>query len=155
MNEIHINLADEDQTEQFGRLLAQLIKAPLTIYLEGDLGTGKTRLSRAILHGLGHDGVVKSPTYTLVEPYQLDAIVVYHFDLYRLAEPSELEYMGIRDYFTNDALVLVEWPNRGAGFLNPQDVCIQLDFAGEGRDCIVSAHSAMGETVLDQLKQNL
>ena len=155
MTELRINLSDEDQTEAFGRLLARLIKIPFTIYLEGDLGTGKTRLSRALLHGLGHEGVVKSPTYTLVEPYHLDDKVVYHFDLYRLAEPSELDFMGIRDYFTENALVLVEWPNRGTGFLNPQDMTIRLEFAGQGRDCTVSAHSVAGDALIDQLKQNL
>ena len=155
MTDLDIKLSDEDHTEQFGRLLARLIKTPFTVYLEGDLGTGKTRLSRALLHGLGHEGVVKSPTYTLVEPYELDDRVVYHFDLYRLAEPSELDFMGIRDYFTENALVLVEWPNRGTGFLNPQDITIHLEFAGRGRHCSLSAHTAAGEALIDQLKQNL
>ena len=155
MTEVQINLENEEGTEQFGRLLARLIKIPFTIYLEGDLGTGKTRLSRALLHGLGHVGVVKSPTYTLVEPYHLNNLVIYHFDLYRLAEPSELDFMGIRDYFTDNALVLVEWPSRGEGFLNPQDLTIRLQFAGQGRDCTVTAHTIEGELFIDQLKQNL
>ncbi len=155
MIELQLNLPDEDATEQFGRQIATRMTLPFTIYLRGNLGAGKTRLSRAVLHGLGHEGVVKSPTYTLVEPYQLNKIMVYHFDLYRLAEPSELEYMGVRDYFTDNALLLVEWPDRGNGFMKAADLTIELSFAGHGRDCHIMAHSRAGEELLQDLKQNL
>ena len=150
-----MRLENEEDTEQFGNVMAQYLQSPMTIYLKGELGSGKTRLSRAILHGLGHTGVVKSPTYTLVEPYQLEQITVYHFDLYRLADASELDFMGIRDYFTDNSVVLVEWPDKGIGFLNPADLSIQLNFAGDGRDCSIQSFSEAGKILVNNLKQNL
>jgi len=155
MSKFEIALVTEQATEQFGVSLAKLIEAPLVVYLEGELGAGKTRLARAILHGLGHKGNVKSPTYTLVEPYTLDAMRCFHFDLYRLADPMELDFMGIRDYFENDCLCLIEWPEKGRGMIEKADLDVLMTYQGSGRHCTVYAKTPRAEQLLEQLKENL
>lgn len=148
-------LEDESDTEQLGRELAKQVAASgqgLTVFLNGDLGMGKTTLSRGVMRGLGHEGAVKSPTYTLVEPYEDLRPVAYHFDLYRLGDPEELEYMGIRDYFTGQSLCLIEWPERGKGLLPEADLEIRLEREGEGRSAMIRAGSAQGAALLNQLE---
>lgn len=145
--ELTLYLEDEVATESLGRALAALVAQDgqgLTVFLEGNLGTGKTTLSRGVMRGLGHDGAVKSPTYTIVEPYEHLNPPAYHFDLYRLGDPEELEYMGIRDYFQGRNLCLIEWPERGQGILPAADLWIRLDVSGEGRRVLVSAATSRG-----------
>ena len=126
-------LADEAATLALGAELGHRLAAGGCVYLEGDLGAGKTTLVRGILRGLGHNGAVKSPTYTIVEPYEIRGVHIYHFDLYRLSDPEELELVGVREYFDAGSLCLLEWPERGAGVVPAPDLTITLAVNGHGR----------------------
>ncbi|MEN9433350.1 MAG: tRNA ((37)-N6)-threonylcarbamoyltransferase complex ATPase subunit type 1 TsaE [Pseudomonadota bacterium] len=128
---------NEVEMEALGALLAQRCKRGL-VTLQGDLGAGKTTLVRGWLRALGHQGVVKSPTYTLVESYDLNGQEIYHFDLYRLTDPEELEYMGIRDYLSQKALCLVEWPERATGILPTPNLTVSVYYANLGREVKVN-----------------
>ena len=143
--------ASEAELVAFGARLAKAMLPGTAVYLNGELGAGKTTLTRGIARGLGHQGAVKSPTYTLVEPYLELATPLYHFDLYRLGDPEELEFMGMRDYFGGEALLVVEWPERGAGFLPGPDLEITLQTEREGRLLTLRAGSATGEKCMAAL----
>jgi len=144
-------LADEQQMVAWGRQLGLAARPEASIYLQGNLGMGKTTLCRGVVQSFGHAGVVKSPTYTLVEPYDFAEGLVYHFDLYRLADPEELEYLGIRDYFSVPALRLIEWPDRGAGILPRADLELQIDMQGTGREITVKPYSERGRSIVTAL----
>jgi tRNA threonylcarbamoyl adenosine modification protein YjeE len=208
-------LPDEVATQALGQRLGIALGGRGVVFLEGELGAGKTTLSRGILRGMGHQGAVKSPTFTLVEPYNLGDQQVYHFDLYRLEDPQELEYLGIDDYFggsieepvedsleepvedsieepvedsleepvedsleepvedsfgepvedsfgepvedslENQPLCLVEWPEKGVGYLPPHDLSIKLVVLDEGRQCIVTSYSERGDAVCVALLESV
>lgn len=147
-------LTDAGATERLGADLAGALgdrPGPWLIALEGSLGAGKTTMARGFLRALGHAGRVPSPTYTLVEPYDISGREVLHMDLYRLADARELEYLGFRDVFDGDAMVLVEWPERAGERMPPADIRVSLSVAGEGRTARLSAETTRGAEVLTAL----
>ncbi len=154
-----IFLEDEQATIAFGQLLAKYCPAGLNIYLYGDLGAGKTTLVRGFIQSFLPNAKVKSPTYTLVEDYELASSKnnpnalnhVYHFDLYRLGDPEELEYLGGRDYFSADAVCLIEWPQRGEGWLSKPDVELTLSYQPDGRLVELNAHTEKGQDLVKKL----
>ncbi|ADZ91784.1 tRNA (adenosine(37)-N6)-threonylcarbamoyltransferase complex ATPase subunit type 1 TsaE [Marinomonas mediterranea] len=144
----------EEAMELFGEQLASSFQEGGVVHLNGNLGMGKTTLVRGLLRGMGYIGPVKSPTYTIVEPYELEVADVFHFDLYRIGNAEELEYMGIRDYFKEGALCLIEWAEMGEGVLPEPDVVIHLALLRQGRKVVVEPKTAHGEkSVNDALKQ--
>ena len=158
MKQLEYFLPDEAATIAIGSGLADVLKSAtvqqaLVVYLNGDLGAGKTTLTRGFVRGMGHVGNVKSPTYTLVEPYELGEWRVFHFDLYRLADAEELEYMGIRDYFNNDCCCFIEWPEKGTGLLAKADLIINIAYQDEQRVIKLQAESVHGENVMTALTQ--
>jgi tRNA threonylcarbamoyladenosine biosynthesis protein TsaE len=155
MKKLHYCLADEQATITMGKTLAQIIQQKnkgVVVYLYGDLGAGKTTLTRGFVQGMGHQGNVKSPTYTLVEPYELSSWKIYHFDLYRLADPEELEYMGIRDYFADNSCSFIEWPEKGQGLLAKADFTLNITYSGEQREITLTAENMWGEHILTLLE---
>lgn len=144
-------LPAEPDTLTLGQSLSRVLAQGGTLYLEGDLGAGKTTLARGLIQALGHTGPVKSPTYTIVEPYELACGPVFHFDLYRLADPEELELMGIRDYFAPGAICIVEWPARGADLIPAPDLRLTLEKAGTGRQAHLTACTPLGQQMLRKI----
>jgi tRNA threonylcarbamoyladenosine biosynthesis protein TsaE len=164
--ERHFALADEAATDAFGARFGSAIESVrsekrsdrpfngLHVQLIGELGAGKTTLVRATLRGLGHTGRVRSPTYTLVEPYALERpdgeLELYHFDLYRFADPAEWADAGFREYFNSAAICLVEWPQQAGGLLGVPDLVLSLDVAGDGRTLDARAYSESGKACLER-----
>jgi tRNA threonylcarbamoyladenosine biosynthesis protein TsaE len=147
-------LADEAATRTLGADLARALPDGGVLLLHGDLGTGKTTLARGFLQALGHDGPVRSPTYTLLEPYALPRGPVYHLDLYRLADAGELDFLGLRDLDDPGAVFLVEWPERGRGHLPAADLELTLDYAGDGRRVQFCPATSRGAAWLAGLNAN-
>jgi tRNA threonylcarbamoyladenosine biosynthesis protein TsaE len=155
MTHLRTHLEDDAATTALGTALAQIVVPGLMLYLHGDLGSGKTALTRALLHAAGHVGPVRSPTYTLAEPYTIQAggrsVEAVHFDLYRMADPEEFLDAGFRDYFNTDTICIVEWPEKAGNLLPPPDINVFLAIEGEGRAVKLQAISAMGRQCLDRL----
>lgn len=155
------NLGDSSDTEALGRALARSMPAAgagaqagpggVVLYLQGELGAGKTTCARSLLRTLGVVGLVRSPTYTLVETYVLAGLTCIHVDLYRVQSPREVDELGLRDLAGPGALLLVEWPDNGGAALPPADVELTLHYRGEARDACLEAESALGAEWLKNL----
>ena len=154
--QLSVVLEGESKMVDFGAQLAGAIgkiDSPLLILLNGDLGAGKTTISRGILQGLGHQGAVKSPTYTLVEPYQLAIGKIYHFDLYRLTDPEELEHIGFSDYLSEAKLCIIEWPENGGSYIPLPDLSIGIQLNGSGRQVTLDSSTESGKQCINLLQQ--
>jgi tRNA threonylcarbamoyladenosine biosynthesis protein TsaE len=150
--EIEFVLAGEEETVELGRRLAGVLRRGLQVHLFGDLGSGKTTLVRGVLRGAGYTGRVKSPTYPLVEIYNLSRLNFYHFDLYRVTDPGEIDARGLREYFASDAACFVEWPERASGRLPGPDLEVRIAFDGDtARIVRLRAVTGVGETCLNEL----
>jgi tRNA threonylcarbamoyladenosine biosynthesis protein TsaE len=156
MQHFKAHLHDESGTAALRASLARALLPGLAIHLHGDLGAGKTALTRALLHAAGHVGHVKSPTYTLSEPYRIElgeqTVNVIHFDLYRMASPEEFLDAGFREDFNANNICIVEWPEKADPVLPPPDLNVWLRVAGDGRDVELQALSDLGLLCLDRLK---
>lgn len=150
MHELSCDLPDEAATSALAAAVGAAIEQGATFHLHGDLGAGKSSFARALLQSLGVQGRIKSPTYSLIESYQYRDGLAWHLDLYRIADPDELEWLGIDALGEPDAVVLIEWPQRGAGVLPTPDVDVFLDYAGSGRQARLVAKSGKGENLLDR-----
>ncbi len=147
-----LTLLNEQETELLGAELWRVLPEKCLVFLHGDLGAGKTTLTRGVLRAAGHKGAVKSPTYTLVEEYTLaDNRHFFHFDLYRLKDPEELEWIGITDYLAQQSLCFIEWPVQGKGFLPEPDVEISLQTVDDGRSVEIKVHA---QNLVNQLTVN-
>ncbi|MEO8401939.1 MAG: tRNA (adenosine(37)-N6)-threonylcarbamoyltransferase complex ATPase subunit type 1 TsaE [Gammaproteobacteria bacterium] len=156
MNEtlVKLQIPTEQSMLAFGAKLAASCGDTAVIFLHGQLGAGKTTFSRGFITGLGHKGNVKSPTYTLVEPYELKQTTVYHFDFYRVRDPHELEYIGIQDYFSPKTICLIEWPEAASGMLPPADLHCYIELDSMQRKVKLVPNSAHGKTILHRFEAN-
>jgi tRNA threonylcarbamoyladenosine biosynthesis protein TsaE len=150
-NGITLQLADETATLAYAQRLANALQSGMVIYLQGELGAGKTTLVRGILNALGYHGRVKSPTYTLLEPYSVGDFELRHFDLYRLHSPAEWQEAGFDDEFDGKCIFLIEWPQQALGFLPAADLLVELEVLPVGRVLNIQANSTSGEQCLQQL----
>jgi len=183
LKELKFSIKDESAMMDFAARISNSLTASDTnnlskgqlIFLEGDLGAGKTTFVRGFLRKLGYNGAVKSPTFTLVESYSIvkqrakqeakqgakqevkqaiEELTLFHFDLYRLTDPEELDYMGITDYFDGEAIVLIEWPDKGQGFLPLADLVINIAYSGKGREIVLSSQTDKGKQLMASIKTN-
>ncbi|AHE68210.1 tRNA (adenosine(37)-N6)-threonylcarbamoyltransferase complex ATPase subunit type 1 TsaE [Legionella oakridgensis] len=146
-----INLPNEYESEQIATRLAACLRAPLILTFSGEIGAGKTTLIRALLRALGIYSAIKSPTFSLIESYQMSDLHIHHFDLYRIQDEAELDYLGFRDYFSDNTICLIEWPERAVCYLEQIDVGFLLSMSDEGRTLNATAYSAVGFNILTTL----
>ncbi len=149
------NLPDEPATLALGAALGSSLEPGLVIYLRGELGAGKTTLARGMLRALGHTGPVKSPTYALVEVYEVSRLHLHHFDFYRFHDPKEWIDAGFRESFNGRTVSLIEWPEKAAGQLSPADLEIDLGFAASGRTAHLASKTPAGEFFLARIAERL
>ncbi|OBX02921.1 tRNA (adenosine(37)-N6)-threonylcarbamoyltransferase complex ATPase subunit type 1 TsaE [Gallibacterium genomosp. 1] len=150
-------LANEEATIALGQKLSRFLLTPtqnFVIYLNGQLGAGKTTLTRSIIQAMGYQGNVKSPTYALVEEYHLPQKSIYHFDLYRLSDPEELEFIGFRDYFRENALCLLEWAEKGGDIIPQPDLLINIEYQEQARQITLIANSNIAAQMICALKSD-
>jgi tRNA threonylcarbamoyladenosine biosynthesis protein TsaE len=152
---IALHLQDEAATLQLGALFGAALSPGLHLWLEGDLGSGKTTFTRGLLHALGHTGKVKSPTYTLIEPYVVSRLDLYHFDFYRLNSPDEYLDAGLDEYFSGSGVCVVEWPEKALPHLAAPDVVLRLRIDGEGRHALIAARTEKGQACVTTLASAL
>ena len=148
---MRLELASELETTQLGRTLAEALVWPFVLFLKGDLGAGKTTLMRGLVQSLGHEGRVKSPTYGIAETYAINEKSCVHMDLYRIADPDEIEYLGVLDNLGDKSLLAVEWPEKGAEGLPAPDLELEMAHLGEGRVVTIRACSTSGKAVYEAL----
>ncbi|MGZ8270284.1 MAG: tRNA (adenosine(37)-N6)-threonylcarbamoyltransferase complex ATPase subunit type 1 TsaE [Methylophilus sp.] len=147
-------LKDETATIEAGKAFAAYLPASLVVFLHGNLGAGKTTFVRGVLQGLGHQGKVKSPTYTIVEPYKVFDKILYHFDLYRFNDEEEWEMAGFREYFNDESICMIEWPEKAATLMPNADIDIELSLTKEGRCIKYTAHNNKAAQLLSHLENN-
>ena len=152
---LRAHLPAETDTEALGAALATVLVPGLHIWLQGDLGMGKTTLTRGLLRGLDHAGKVKSPTYTLIEAYVVSRLDLYHFDFYRFNSPEEYLDAGLDEYFSGQGTCIVEWPDKAAPYLPAPDIEIRLDAKGSGRFAEISGNTEAGRTCVIELVKAL
>ena len=157
-HDITLKLADEQATLKLGADFARSLIAGVNVYLHGDLGAGKTTLVRGALNGLEFFGKVKSPTYTLVEPYQVQInkkmTNLYHFDLYRFMDEEEWEAAGFRDYFNSNSICLIEWPDKAGSLIPQADIDVYLELSGEGRIARLIGNTTAGKVCLEHYQES-
>tara|TARA_B100000795_G_C22630149_1_gene372306 strand:- start:247 stop:705 length:459 start_codon:yes stop_codon:yes gene_type:complete len=151
MKELKFLLSNEKNTLDLGESISAYLIKGLLIFLKGDLGAGKTTLARGIIKGLGHDGSVKSPTYSLIEQYEFDVFTLNHFDLYRFISPNEWNSSGFQEYINSHEVTLIEWPEKSAEFLPKPDLEIKLSYKNEGRIAYINSFTEKGNKCLENL----
>jgi tRNA threonylcarbamoyladenosine biosynthesis protein TsaE len=156
--EIELTLADAEATETLGEALARAfpgaVRGCAVLYLRGELGAGKTTCARSLLRALGVGGLIRSPTFTLLESYRLGAVTCIHVDLYRLQSPVEVDELGLREHLNPDCLMLIEWPEKGGDAVPAADLELTLEYAHAGRRATLRARTMLGIEWLDLLRQN-